>query len=246
MNELNDEIEKKKKEEAAWETETERTRKLQFQQVAERLGFESYEEVLPTLCDRAIAPTEQLAQKMLACLRCPVCCRVAHEPVETSCCGHVLCRCCCKRVKELGKSCPVCRNDYFEGCESRLAARLIGVCDVTCPFCEVSLPQSCLKDHFNQTCPEFPIMCLICLQHSIPRKFSDLHHSLKHPAYFEEYKVNESKIIKSASLLNELVTKHRDPRPPKWRFSIHPSMPTWNYNSTYLSPILSSTPYIIP
>ncbi len=218
MNELSKQIaefDEKKSQETAWKTETERAQKLQFQQVADRLGFDSYEEVLPTLCDRAIAPTELLAQKMLACLRCPVCCRIANRPVETSCCGHVICYRCLSRVQELQMGCPICRCESVQGQTNRLARRLIGVCDIKCPCCEVGLPESCLTDHLN-TCPEYPLICHICLEHSIPRKQGELHDSLRHPDYFKEFSnQKDHKGINRIKLAEGLFKKYRTPYPPK-------------------------------
>ena len=206
-------LEERKRQDAAWDAEYLRVRNEQLQLAAERLGFEKWEEMQPTMNDSVVAPTEELAQKMLACLRCPVCSRVAHEPVETSCCGHVTCRACLRRVKELNMSCPICRNLFVQEKENRLATRLIETCPGKCPFCQHTMCRATLFGHVqNCDCDDCPCFCFICQEPYI-LKDGESHNISTHPEYVQDVQDLRKNGNSNLETLKVLVRKYRPAYP---------------------------------
>ena len=201
-----------KRREAAWEAAIDRVENSQLQQLAVRLGCDTWEEVQPTLNDQVIAPSEELARALLDQLRCPVCLRIAHDPVETDCCSHVLCRVCASKVIERNSGCPICRKTLIHITNSHFPSRLIGACPGKCPFCELIMPQTCLEDH-KEICPEALYACSICLE-LIPTKDIEIHDIRNHSEYKREFDSLDSSLEDFDDLVDHLEQIHRPDYPP--------------------------------
>ena len=90
-------------------------------------------------------------------LACSICLEVAENAVETSCCHHIFCEKCLRRVLE--RECPQC-SKYFDILVSHVARRIIGNMPATCSFneCGMVLTRSNVKEH-EQLCTYRVYVC---------------------------------------------------------------------------------------
>ena len=64
---------------------------------------------------------------------CPICLQILKEPCVIECpCGQKMCRECVERIKEAGKSCPLCNKTDFSYVRDYGLERYLKSCDVWC------------------------------------------------------------------------------------------------------------------
>ena len=96
-------------------------------------------------------PPRQLA------LECPICMGILYNPHIVSCCGYHFCEECLKRVKDEGKPCPMCKEN-FTNLLNKSLQREINQLSVRCPQakhnidgkgCEWTGELGYLEEHLN-------------------------------------------------------------------------------------------------
>ena len=91
-------------------------------------------------------------------LKCPICLCLAENPYESSCCGHIFCNKC---TKNIGKTCPICRNEKFTFRENYFAKRLLNEVKVKCHFgCSQLVEFAQMRIH-RYTCDSILFNCKI-------------------------------------------------------------------------------------
>ena len=77
-------------------------------------------------------PADMLGMEEFECL---VCCELPIIPMETSCCGTILCEECSVKLK--GKQCPNrCEGDTFSTQRNRFVERMLRNVKTKCAFCD--------------------------------------------------------------------------------------------------------------
>jgi hypothetical protein len=90
-------------------------------------------------------------------MKCPICLTIADDPCESSCCGHLFCSFCVKKIKY--QRCPICRDEDVEFNQNTFVKNLMKEMKVKCKFgCEKNVNLNELKIHrFN--CNESKFKC---------------------------------------------------------------------------------------
>ena len=98
--------------------------------------------------------------KLTEQLTCGICLDYAEQAVETSCCHHIFCEECIRKVKN--GSCPQCRN-IFKILVAHLARRMIGEIETICPnkLCNLKTSRSELVYHLPK-CQFRSYTCSLC------------------------------------------------------------------------------------
>lgn len=92
-------------------------------------------------------------------MKCPICLAIVDEPFESSCCGHLFCSFCIKKIKY--QRCPICRDEDVEFNPNIFVKNLMKEMKVQCKYgCDSSINLSDLKIHrFN--CSHSKFKCTI-------------------------------------------------------------------------------------
>ena len=156
-------------------------------------------------CEFVKRPASDLVQA-----DCPVCLLVLREPQQVSCCGYSYCQSCIQKIKDDGKPCPTCSNEFDTFPDKRLKRTLYAL-RVFCVHrklgCEWDGELGELDRHLNlqpppekllKGCQFSEVECTLCLQ-PFQRRYLQAHqsddcpkrpfacqHCNQHEATFEE------------------------------------------------------------
>ena len=61
---------------------------------------------------------------------CPICIKIAKNPVESDCCGNIFCSLCTKKLS----NCPICRKENLKTHPSLLIRKIINAIPIKCNF----------------------------------------------------------------------------------------------------------------
>ena len=107
-------------------------------------------------------------------IECPICLLILREPHLTSCCGHNFCRACIEKVKNEGKSCPICKEAQFTTFHNKGHERSMKELAVHCEHKEVGCSWSGelgkLDDHLAKVCPYVEVKCRYARCHSVAKR----------------------------------------------------------------------------
>ncbi len=90
-------------------------------------------------------------------MKCPICLTIADDPCESSCCGHLFCSFCVKKIKY--QRCPICRDEDVEFNQNTFVKNLMKEMKVKCKYgCEQLVNLGDLRTHrFN--CSDSKFKC---------------------------------------------------------------------------------------
>jgi hypothetical protein len=92
-------------------------------------------------------------------MKCPICLSIADDPCESSCCGHLFCNFCVKKIKY--QKCPICRDEDVEFNPNTFVKNLMKEMKVQCKFgCSQLINLSELKIH-RFICTESKFKCSV-------------------------------------------------------------------------------------
>lgn len=93
-------------------------------------------------------------------LKCLICLNIVHNPYETTCCGHLFCERCIKKLSDKDP-CPVCRNKKLVFRKNNFAYKLLNELDTECPYgCNQKIIYNHIKSHKYQ-CHNSKFKCSI-------------------------------------------------------------------------------------
>lgn len=107
-------------------------------------------------------------------MKCPICLTIADDPCESSCCGHLFCSFCVKKIKY--QRCPICRDEDVEFNPNTFVKNFMKEIKEECEFgCMQMISFSDLKIH-RFVCCQSKFKC------NVPKcEFQgNREHSLKH------------------------------------------------------------------
>lgn len=79
-------------------------------------------------------------------MKCPICLSIADDPCESSCCGHLFCSFCVKKIKY--QRCPICRDENVDFNQNIFIKNIMKELKVTCKYgCNEIINLSDLKIH---------------------------------------------------------------------------------------------------
>lgn len=92
-------------------------------------------------------------------MKCPICLTIADDPCESSCCGHLFCSFCTKKIKY--QRCPICRDEDVEFNQNTFVKNIMKEMKVKCKFgCEKLINLCDIKAHrFN--CSDSKFKCTL-------------------------------------------------------------------------------------
>jgi hypothetical protein len=92
-------------------------------------------------------------------MKCPICLTIADDPCESSCCGHLFCSFCVKKIKY--QKCPICRDENVEFSPNIFVKNIMKELKVECRYgCNEIINLSDLKIH-RFYCNESKFNCTI-------------------------------------------------------------------------------------
>ena len=142
-------------------------------------------------------------------LACPICFKIAINPVLTKCCQQIFCKACTQALDR----CPLCKKREYSPTPSELARRMIEQIEVKCPHsgCSVRTHPSEMEIH-SETC-EFRIReCPICKQFKPSLLELMAHLCASHSQSLlqmlqEKYDAQESSKIQTPTIVKEEIRK---------------------------------------
>lgn len=79
-------------------------------------------------------------------MKCPICLSIADDPCESSCCGHLFCSFCVKKIKY--QRCPICRDENVDFNPNIFIKNIMKELKVKCKYgCNEIITLSDLKIH---------------------------------------------------------------------------------------------------